>query len=78
MWTSDESLGEYGSAEEFYPGDVKAYGLGWGYQRFNWKKLFSTVIPNFPNWSYAGFFGSMFWLIGMIAIGVFLLRRKIE
>ncbi|MGB5499502.1 MAG: hypothetical protein WBM77_11285, partial [Maribacter sp.] len=25
------------------PGDVKAYGIGVGYQRFHWKKLFTTV-----------------------------------
>ncbi len=42
-WTYDEPLGEYGSADVFYPGKVKAYGIGVGYQRFHWKKLFTTV-----------------------------------
>lgn len=42
-WTYDEPLGEYGSADEFYPGEVKAFGIGVGYQRFHWKKLFTTV-----------------------------------
>jgi hypothetical protein len=46
-WTYYESLGTYGSSESFYPGKVKAYGLGLGYQRFLWKNLFSTVEPTF-------------------------------
>jgi len=46
-WTYYEPLGTYGSSEEFYPGKVKAYGLGLGYQRFLWKKLYSTVEPTF-------------------------------
>lgn len=41
-------------------------------------EIFSTVIPDFPYWGYAGFLGSTLWLIWMIIIGVFLLRRKIE
>ncbi len=46
-WTYYEPLGTYGSSEEFYPGMVKAYGLGLGYQRFLWKNLYSTVEPTF-------------------------------
>ncbi|WP_299217302.1 hypothetical protein [uncultured Aquimarina sp.] len=42
-WTYDEPLGEYGAADEFYPGDVKAFGIGFGYQRFLWKKSFATI-----------------------------------
>ena len=42
-WTYDEPLGEYGSADEFYPGDVKTFGIGFGYQRFLWKKSFTTI-----------------------------------
>ena len=42
-WTYDEPLGEYGSADQFYPGDVKAFGIGFAYQRFLWKKLFVTL-----------------------------------
>jgi len=46
-WTYYEPLGTYGSSEELYPGKVSAYGIGLGYQRFLWKKLFSTVEPTF-------------------------------
>ena len=46
-WTYYEPLGTYGSSEKFYPGKVKAYGIGLGYQRFLWKNLFTTVEPSF-------------------------------
>jgi hypothetical protein len=46
-WTYYEPLGTYGSSEEFYPGKVRSYGIGLGYQRFLWKKLFTTVEPTF-------------------------------
>jgi len=46
-WTYYEPLGTYGSSEAFYPGKVKAYGIGLGYQRFLWKNLFTTVEPSF-------------------------------
>lgn len=46
-WTYYEPLGTYGSSEEFYPGKVRAYGVGVGYQRFHWKNLFTTVEPTF-------------------------------
>lgn len=46
-WTYYEPLGTYGKSDEFYPGKVKAYGLGLGYQRFLWKKLYSTFEPTF-------------------------------
>jgi len=46
-WTYYEPLGTYGSSEEFYPGKVKASGIGLGYQRFHWKNLFTTVEPTF-------------------------------
>jgi hypothetical protein len=42
-WTYYEPLGTYGSSSKSYPGKIKAYGLGVGYQRFYWKNLFSTV-----------------------------------
>ncbi len=42
-WTYYEPLGDYGSSDESYPGKVKAYGLGVGYQYFHWRKLYSTV-----------------------------------
>ena len=46
-WTYYEPLGTYGSSEKFYPGKVSAYGIGLGYQRFLWKKLYTTVEPTF-------------------------------
>lgn len=46
-WTYFEPLGTYGSSWEFYPGKVRAYGVGLGYQRFLWKNLFTTVGPTF-------------------------------
>ena len=46
-WTYYEPLGTYGSSEEFYPGKVRACGVGLGYQRFLWKNLYTTVEPTF-------------------------------
>jgi len=46
-WTYYEPLGTYGSSEEFYPGKVRAFGIGFGCQRFHWKNLFTTVEPAF-------------------------------
>ena len=46
-WTYYEPLGTYGSSEEYYPGKVRATGIGLGYQRFLWKNLFTTVEPTF-------------------------------
>ena len=43
-WTYYEPLGTYGSSEELYPGKIIAYGVGLGYQRFHWKKLFTSVV----------------------------------
>lgn len=42
-WTYYEPLGTYGNSEEMYPGKVRAIGIGAGYQRFHWKKVFTTV-----------------------------------
>jgi len=42
-WSYAEPLGTYGKSEEFYPGFVRATGVGLGYQRFHWKGLFTTV-----------------------------------
>ena len=42
-WTYYEPLGTYGSSEKLYPGKVRAYGVGFGYQRFLWKNSFTTV-----------------------------------
>lgn len=46
-WTYYEPLGTYGSSSEFYPGKVRATGIGLGYQRFLWRNLFTTVEPTF-------------------------------
>jgi hypothetical protein len=46
-WTYYEPLGTYGSSEEFYPGKVRACGVGLGYQRFLWNNLYTTVEPTF-------------------------------
>jgi hypothetical protein len=43
-WIYYEPLGTYGHSEELYPGMVRAYGVGLGYQRFHWKKLYTSVI----------------------------------
>lgn len=42
-WQYSEPLGTYGNSKEFYPGFVRAFGLGFGYQRFHWKGAFTTV-----------------------------------
>lgn len=42
-WTYYEPLGTYGSSETLYPGKIRAYGVGLGYQRFYWKNSFTTV-----------------------------------
>ncbi|NIJ44588.1 hypothetical protein FHR24_001027 [Wenyingzhuangia heitensis] len=42
-WKYSEPLGTYGNSKEFYPGYVRALGIGFGYQRFIWKGAFTTV-----------------------------------
>jgi len=42
-WRYSEPLGTYGKSAAFYPGFVRASGIGVGYQRFHWKGLFNTV-----------------------------------
>ncbi len=42
-WKYFEPLGTYGKSKEFYPGFVRAFGVGVGYQRFHWKGAFTTV-----------------------------------
>jgi hypothetical protein len=46
-WTYFEPLGTYGSSKVYYPGKVRAYGIGLGYQRFLWKNLYTTTEPTF-------------------------------
>lgn len=42
-WKYSEPLGTYGNSEELYPGYVRAFGVGVGYQHFHWKGLFTAV-----------------------------------
>ena len=42
-WKYSEPKGTYGDSEELYPGFVRAYGIGLGYQRFLWKGLFTAA-----------------------------------
>ena len=42
-WKYSEPIGTYGNSEEEYPGYVREYGIGVGYQRFHWKGVFTTV-----------------------------------
>ena len=42
-WKYSEPLGTYGKSEELYPGYVRSFGVGVGYQRFHWKGLFTTI-----------------------------------
>ena len=42
-WKFAEPLGTYNDSEELYPGYVREYGIGVGYQHFFWKGLYSTV-----------------------------------
>ena len=42
-WKYTEPLGTYGKSEEPYPGFVRSFGLGFGYQRFHWKGIFTTI-----------------------------------
>ena len=43
-WEYSEPLGTYENSEEMYPGKIRAYGIGVGYQRFHWKNLFTTIL----------------------------------
>jgi hypothetical protein len=42
-WKYSEPMGTYGDSKELYPGYVRAFGVGAGYQRFHWKGLFTTI-----------------------------------
>jgi len=43
-WGYSEPLGTYENSKEEYPGKVRAYGIGVGYQRFLWKNLYSSIM----------------------------------
>ena len=42
-WKYNEPIGTYGSSDELYPGKVRAYGVTFGYKRFLWKNLTTTI-----------------------------------
>jgi hypothetical protein len=43
-WEYSEPLGTYENSKEMYPGKVRAFGIGIGYQRFQWKNLYTTIV----------------------------------
>jgi len=38
-------------------------------------ELFNTVIPSFPVWDMAGFIGSTLWLVWLIILGIFFIKK---
>lgn len=46
-WKYNEPLGTYGDSKKTYPGKIRAYGIGIGYQQFCWKNLFTTAEATF-------------------------------
>jgi hypothetical protein len=42
-WRYSEPLGTYPNSEKLYPGFVRAFGLGLGYQYFFWKGMYAKV-----------------------------------
>lgn len=43
-WTYYEPLGTYGNSDEFYPGKVRAIGVGVGYQQLIWNNVYASEI----------------------------------
>jgi hypothetical protein len=43
-WKYGEPLGTYGSSEDMFPGIVRSFGIGVGYQRFLWRNLYASVV----------------------------------
>lgn len=43
-WTYYEPLGTYGSSDRSYPGKIRAYGIGVGYQRLFPRKLYLSTL----------------------------------
>lgn len=39
-------------------------------------ELFNTVIPSFPVWDMAGFIGSTLWLVWLIILGIFFIKKR--
>ena len=42
-WKYSEPLGTYGDSKEEYPGKVRSFGIGIGYQRFHWRNAYTTL-----------------------------------
>lgn len=42
-WKYPEPIGTYGQSKEDYPGYIRTFGIGFGYQRFHWKGSFTTI-----------------------------------
>jgi len=42
-WKYAEPLGTYGDSEREYPGKVRSFGVGVGYQRFHWRNAYTTL-----------------------------------
>jgi len=42
-WKYNEPIGTYENSEESYPGSVRCFGVGIGYQRIHWKGIFTTI-----------------------------------
>ncbi len=43
-WNYYGPAGPYSSSDKKYPGKIRAYGVGAGYQRFLWKNSFTSVV----------------------------------
>lgn len=43
-WNYYGPAGPYNESDEKYPGKIRAYGVGAGYQRFLWKNSFTSVM----------------------------------
>jgi len=43
-WNYYGPAGPYNPSDEKYPGRIRAYGVGAGYQRFLWKNSFTSVV----------------------------------
>lgn len=43
-WNYYGPAGPYNESDEKYPGKIRAYGIGLGYQRFLWKNSFASAV----------------------------------
>lgn len=42
-WKYSEPLGTYDNSDELYPGYVRSFGIGAGYQHFYWKGFYTAI-----------------------------------